>query len=103
MSTTPIMQFPDEKDSLRNAVSELNQRLIERTSVFMDSKARDVAMIRTLETRLAQLTEIAEGMAESIQRGGIVAAQECRLNATYHIRIMKEALAAYRAFREEGI
>jgi hypothetical protein len=69
---------------------ELNQRLIDRTSVYMDSKAKDVARINALESLLAQ-------MAEAMEHNE----REFPTWWSYDTK-GKAALAAYRNYREES-
>lgn len=52
---------------------------------------------RELERQRDVAHEDARRLALAIKEGGLPAAAECKLNATFHIRTMKEALAAHEA------
>jgi hypothetical protein len=71
-------------------IALLNQRLIDRTSVYMDSRAKDVARINALESLLAQ-------MAEAMEHNE----REFPTWWSYDTK-GKAALAAYRNYREES-
>lgn len=86
----------DEHDKALELLREIRDDQVnaqdEADKFLRDHQPSELSKLRAELTRWQSL---AESLANAIKEGGLPTGENCKLNATFHLRVMRDALAAY--------